>query len=65
MLGDRPLKIIEEIQRCHIKAALCIPTWICMYFQAGGVCLSVIWVCSMRGGSLLREVRGDAGEPVN
>lgn len=37
MLRDRPSTIIEEIQRCHVKAAFCIPTGICRYFWAGGV----------------------------
>lgn len=46
MLRGRPSVIIEEIQRCHIKAAFCIPTGICRYYQAGGVCLSAVHVWS-------------------
>lgn len=36
MLRDRPLTIIEEIQRCHIKTAFCETTAFCGYFRAGG-----------------------------
>lgn len=46
VLRGRPSIIIEEIQRCHIKAAFCIPTGICRYYQAGGVCLSAVHVWS-------------------
>lgn len=48
MLRGRPSIIIEEIQRCHIKAAFCIPTGICRYYQVG-VCLSAVHVWSEEG----------------
>lgn len=56
MLRGRPLVIIEEIQRCHIKAAFCIPTGICRYYQAGGVCLSAVHVWSEEGHRKTREL---------
>lgn len=46
VLRGRPSIIIEEIQRCHIIAAFCIPTGICRYYQKGGVCLSAVHVWS-------------------
>lgn len=69
MRRGRPSAIIEEIQGCQIKAAFCILTGICRYFQAHGGCLSTGYVwqeevhCLVELGGMQENMRTDMSFP--